>query len=80
LHQPYNLAAIDVVSQHLAGVPQVACFDTGFHRGQPAVAEVVPLPARSAARRAALRLSRAVVRVHRLGAAAGGARKSPAGA
>jgi acetate kinase len=25
-------------------VPQVACFDTGFHRGQPAVAEVVPLP------------------------------------
>jgi acetate kinase len=25
-------------------VPQVACFDTSFHRGQPAVAEVVPLP------------------------------------
>jgi acetate kinase len=25
-------------------VPQVACFDTGFHRGQPAVAELVPLP------------------------------------
>ena len=25
-------------------VPQVACFDTSFHRSQPAVAEIVPLP------------------------------------
>jgi acetate kinase len=25
-------------------VPQVACFDTGFHRGHAAVAELVPLP------------------------------------
>jgi acetate kinase len=25
-------------------VPQVACFDTSFHRGQPAVAELIPLP------------------------------------
>ncbi|HEX2341873.1 MAG TPA: acetate/propionate family kinase [Vicinamibacterales bacterium] len=44
LHQPYNLAAIDAVSARLPGVPQVACFDTSFHRGQPAVASVVPLP------------------------------------
>jgi len=44
LHQPYNLAAIEAVSKRLPGVPQVACFDTSFHRGQPAVAEVVPLP------------------------------------
>jgi acetate kinase len=44
LHQPYNLAAIDAVAARLPGVPQVACFDTSFHRGQPAVAEVVPLP------------------------------------
>jgi acetate kinase len=44
LHQPYNLAAIDAVSEQLPGVPQVACFDTSFHRGQPAVAELVPLP------------------------------------
>jgi acetate kinase len=44
LHQPYNLAAIDAVSERLPGVPQVACFDTSFHRGQPAVAEVIPLP------------------------------------
>jgi acetate kinase len=45
LHQPYNLAAIDAVSTRLPGVAQVACFDTGFHRGQPAIAELVPLPA-----------------------------------
>jgi acetate kinase len=44
LHQPHNLAAIDAVSVRLPGVPQVACFDTSFHRGQPAVAELVPLP------------------------------------
>jgi acetate kinase len=44
LHQPYNLAAIDVISELLPDVPQVACFDTSFHRGQPAVAELVPLP------------------------------------
>ena len=45
LHQPYNLGAIDAVARRLPGVPQVACFDTSFHRGQPAVAELVPLPA-----------------------------------
>jgi acetate kinase len=44
LHQPYNLAAIEAVSERLPGVPQVACFDTSFHRGHPAVAEIVPLP------------------------------------
>jgi len=44
LHQPHNLAAIDAVLERLPGVPQVACFDTSFHRGQPAVAELVPLP------------------------------------
>jgi acetate kinase len=44
LHQPHNLAAIDAVAERLPGVPQVACFDTSFHRGQSAVAELVPLP------------------------------------
>ena len=44
LHQPYNLAAIDAVFERLPGVPQVACFDTSFHRGQSAVAELIPLP------------------------------------
>jgi acetate kinase len=44
LHQPYNLAAIEAVFEHLPDVPQVACFDTAFHRGHPPVADLVPLP------------------------------------
>jgi acetate kinase len=44
LHQPHNLAAIEAVRDRLPDVPQVACFDTSFHRGQAAVAELVPLP------------------------------------
>jgi acetate kinase len=44
LHQPYNLAAIEAVFERLPGVPQVACFDTSFHCGHSAVAELVPLP------------------------------------
>ena len=44
LHQPHNLAAIEAVAERMPDVPQVACFDTSFHRGQPAVAEVVALP------------------------------------
>ena len=44
LHQPYNLAAIEAVAERLPQVPQVACFDTSFHRGHSAVAELVPLP------------------------------------
>jgi acetate kinase len=44
LHQPHNLAPIEAVFERLPEVPQVACFDTGFHRGHSAVADLVPLP------------------------------------
>jgi acetate kinase len=44
LHQPHNLAAIETVAERLPEVPQVACFDTSFHRGHSAIAELVPLP------------------------------------
>jgi acetate kinase len=44
LHQPYNLAAIDGVFERLPDVPQVACFDTGFHSGHSQVADLIPLP------------------------------------
>src|SRR5579862_3271213 len=44
LHQPYNLAAIEAVWERLPGVPQVACFDTSFHRSQPILARLIPLP------------------------------------
>jgi acetate kinase len=44
LHQPYNLAAIEAVFNRLPDVPQVACFDTGFHSHHSEVANLVPLP------------------------------------
>jgi acetate kinase len=44
LHQPHNLAPIVALSERMPDVPQVACFDTAFHRGRPALAELVPLP------------------------------------
>lgn len=44
LHQPHNLAAIEAVAERLPGVPQVACFDTSFHRTQGPLAQLVALP------------------------------------
>ncbi len=44
LHQPHNLAPVEAVLDRMPGVPQVACFDTAFHRGRAPVATLVPLP------------------------------------
>jgi acetate kinase len=44
LHQPHNLAGIRAIQTLLPGVPQIACFDTAFHRSQPAVAQMFGLP------------------------------------
>ena len=44
LHQPHNLAGIDAMSAAMPGVPQVACFDTAFHRSQPELAQLFALP------------------------------------
>ena len=44
LHQPHNLEAIRAVTQLLPKLPQVACFDTAFHRGRADVAERFGLP------------------------------------
>jgi acetate kinase len=44
LHQPYNLAAIDAVFERMPDVPQIACFDTGFHSSHSQVADLIPLP------------------------------------
>ena len=46
LHQPHNLAGIEAMQQALPGIPQVACFDTAFHRTQPEVAQQFALPRR----------------------------------
>jgi acetate kinase len=45
LHQPHNLQGIRVARQHFVGVPQVACFDTAFHHGQPPLNQRFALPA-----------------------------------
>jgi acetate kinase len=44
LHQPYALQAIEVLLAELPRVPQVACFDTAFHRSLPQVEQMLPLP------------------------------------
>jgi acetate kinase len=44
LHQPNNLAAIRAVISRDPDLPQVACFDTAFHCGRPAVSERMGLP------------------------------------
>jgi acetate kinase len=44
LHQPANLAAIRAVRVHQPHLPQVACFDTAFHRGHPELADRYALP------------------------------------
>ena len=46
LHQPHNLDAIRAVAGHMPDLPQAACFDTAFHRSQPAVAQAFALPRR----------------------------------
>lgn len=48
LHQPHNLAAIRAIVQRTPDLPQVACFDTAFHRTQPAIAQAFALPRRYA--------------------------------
>ncbi len=44
LHQPLNLAPVKAIAAAHPDVPQVACFDTAFHRGRPAVADRLALP------------------------------------
>ncbi|MBL6456334.1 acetate/propionate family kinase [Belnapia sp. T6] len=48
LHQPHNLAPMRAIAALRPGLPQVACFDTAFHRTMPAVAARLPLPRRFA--------------------------------
>jgi acetate kinase len=44
LHEPYNLAPIKMAMTLNPGLPQVACFDTAFHRTAPAVDQAFALP------------------------------------
>jgi acetate kinase len=45
LHQPHNLAPIRALAAALPDLPQVACFDTAFHRTNPDLAQRFALPA-----------------------------------
>jgi acetate kinase len=44
LHQPHNLAPIRTIFDAAPHIPQVACFDTAFHRSQPHIAQSLALP------------------------------------
>ena len=44
LHQPHNLAGVRAARRAFAGVVQVACFDTAFHRQQPELNSRFALP------------------------------------
>jgi acetate kinase len=44
LHQPHNLSAIAALLERAPELPQVACFDTAFHRTNPEVAQRFALP------------------------------------
>lgn len=46
LHQPHNLMAVRAVQALRPGLPQVACFDTAFHRTQSETIRRLPLPDR----------------------------------
>ena len=43
-HLPHEIKAIRAVAQCCPGLPQVACFDTAFHRHMPNVAQAYALP------------------------------------
>lgn len=44
LHQPVNLAPIETIKSIAPDLPQVACFDTMFHRSIPRIARLYGLP------------------------------------
>ncbi len=43
-HTPQALAVVGATTKRFPNVPQIACFDTAFHRSMPRVAQLYPLP------------------------------------
>jgi len=43
-HQPYNVLGARALAEAFPALPQVACFDTSFHRTMPEVAQIYALP------------------------------------
>jgi acetate kinase len=44
LHLPAHIKCIEAVTGHFPELPQIACFDTAFHRSMPELAQRFPLP------------------------------------
>ena len=49
-HMPREIELIKTLQRHFKRTPQVACFDTAFHRSMPRVATLLPIPRRYATR------------------------------
>ncbi len=49
-HLPREIALIEAFSRRHPKLPQIACFDTAFHRSMPRVARMLPIPRRYAAK------------------------------
>jgi hypothetical protein len=62
-HLPREIALIKAISRRHPELPQVACFDTAFHRSMPRVAKLLPISRRCGKGRRALRLPRPVLRL-----------------
>jgi acetate kinase len=45
-HLPGEIALIEALRMRYPDLPQVACFDTSFHRTMPRVAQLLPIPRR----------------------------------
>ena len=44
LHQPHNIAGVEAAMRSFPSTPQVACFDTAFHRAHPFIHDTYALP------------------------------------
>jgi acetate kinase len=45
-HLPLEIELIEAIRQRHPALPQVACFDTAFHRTMPRIASLLPIPRR----------------------------------
>ena len=45
-HLPLEIELIEAIRERYPAIPQVACFDTSFHRNMPRVAKLLPIPRR----------------------------------
>ncbi len=45
-HLPYEIALVELFASRCSQLPQVACFDTAFHRTMPREARMLPIPRR----------------------------------